>query len=626
MRFDDGLPRAQAIRALGVSRTWALEYEKFLKGHPEEFDRLRGTPGSVTAAEGPKTRSEMSALAVACLDDFELFRVTVFGRRSPPWAVQAAHTVADLYATDDREFAVINMPPGLGKTTLFTTDIPAWLTCRRRNIRGALGAISESLSTKYVFRLRKEFERTNPTRATSEAVDKRGAVNATHTMSQLYGRFRPVVPDTWRREYFTVELEDGEVSGEKEMTWTQASMEADFIGDRLDFVSFDDAVTPLSVRTETRREGHAEQWDKVVEARLEPGGLLLLVGQRLHQLDLYRHCLDKVVELEGGEDRAPQYTHIVFPAHDQGRCTQDHGKDAAYWPKGCLADPKALPWKELRARQIVDSHNFELVYQQNDASHTRSLVQKLWVQGGRDEETGEIFPGCWDEGREPGDVPVLENRVLSYATVDPSAARYWVIQWWLMEPATQKRFLIDMRREVMSANRLLDLANGAYEGVMDDWQHRSETAGRRITHWIVEQNSQQKHLLQYAFVRDWTRAHRVQLIGHETQGKSKSDPKLGVEATLPAIFRHGLVRLPGTVDGRAKVRFLVDEATSWPYAATTDAVMACWFGEFNLPTLLRGTDEPPVYVMPRPSWMRPAGWAPETGARAALQRAFAGAR
>lgn len=651
LRFDHGVRQSDASRLVGVAASWANKFERDLEKNPEWEVELRGLLEAQELAEitAPKTLDQMSALALKCLDDFELFRVTVFGRRSLPWAVEAAHTVAELYDSNAREFVVWNTAPGVGKTTLASLDIPAWITCRRRHVRGVLGSITETISGLNLVQLRTEMERTEPLRANSEDMDIRGQVDARYTMAHLYGRMRPPQRGRWTSTGFDVEQPGGIRTARKEHTWSIAAMEGKFISVRCDYQCWDDAQSPESFHTESNRTKHARKVDDTIEARLDAGGLLQFVTQRLHQLDLSRYCIDKVIDVptRDGVTRRKKYTHIIHRAHDTDRCVGDHGEWTSdedgndlfvrppAWPQGCLLDPGALPYSDLMAQQGDNNHRFELVYQQNDASHSESLVQPLWVSGGRDPVTQEVFTGCWDDDRPMRTIPTeLEpvedqqaRRVLSYATVDPSVSQWWCVQWWLYDAASERRYLIDMARRKMPFNALIELEPGTlhYTGLMDDWQNRSIEWGHRITHWIVEQNSQQKHMMNTAAVRNWTNTREVQMIGHETQKTSKADPRLGVEAVIPGIYKYGKLRLPGTYEARLECRPLVDEATSWPYNQTTDCVMAQWFGEYNLPTILNATADPPEYRSWRPTWMLQNQDPGQAHAADALQRAFGGA-
>jgi hypothetical protein len=137
----------------------------------------------------------------------------------------------------------------------------------------------------------------------------------------------------------------------------------------------------------------------------------------------------------------------------------------------------------------------------------------------------------------------------------------------------------------MMANQLLDHSNGRYSGLMHEWQIRSVLEGHPITHWIIEINAAQRFLLAYEFVKNWAREYNVMLLPHSTT-RNKLDPDHGIDM-LRDLYRFGKVRLPGSAVGlsKMKAKALVDEATRYPYASTTDLLMAQWFVEYNLPNL-----------------------------------------
>jgi len=124
--------------------------------------------GGTGVAEGPVPPDDLKPVARDCLEDFGRFRARYFGRVSTPWQVEAGHRVKELLATDAEEYLVVNCPPGSGKTALFTHDIPAWLTCRDRTIRGLLGAYGERVAAAYTGRLRASLVRRTPSQAKTE--------------------------------------------------------------------------------------------------------------------------------------------------------------------------------------------------------------------------------------------------------------------------------------------------------------------------------------------------------------------------------------------------------------------------------------------------------------------------
>jgi hypothetical protein len=225
-------------------------------------------------------------------------------------------------------------------------------------------------------------------------------------------------------------------------------------------------------------------------------------------------------------------------------------------------------------------------------------------------ETGETFPGCWDDDRATGTVPPgLSRPLMSIVTADPSPAKYWSVQWTIYQPATELRYLIDMERRAMGANDFLDyiIASNTYVGLLEDWWQLSKKLRVPITHVIVEQNAAQRFLLQYDYVKKWQALRGVRIVPHNTYN-NKTDPQFGVQATLPQVWRFGRIRLPGdrASGSRERMMPLVREVTHYPETVTTDCVMAQWFFEFNAPRLRREQQtqqqDPPKFS--RPSWLQ----------------------
>jgi hypothetical protein len=437
-------------------------------------------------------------------------------------------------------------------------------------------------------------------------------------MSLDYGPFRPDVGGAiWRRDQFTVLLEGGSPTDEKEATMTAFGMDSGQLGHRVNGIFWDDLVDTSTVRTVMARENQKMWYEDEAETRLEPGGLLVLCGQRIAADDLYRHCLDMPAwglhEMDADEtfDESAlprKYTHIKYPAHFEDRCEGLHKPSVAKaYPEGCLLDPIRVPWRELAAHQAGRMQKYRVLYQQEDVDPAAVLVPKIWIDGGRDAD-GEIFPGCWDNERRICELPAgLKGPLLSVASVDPSPSKFWAIVWEIIQPATGLRYVMDLFRNTLDASAFLDLnaQTGQYYGIMHDWQHRSVSLGLPITHWIVEQNAAQRFMLQYEHFQTWMRQSNVRVIGHDT-GRNKADAEYGFEASLQPIFRRGLLRLPGFHDNVSRIASLriVDEATRYPESPTDDTLMALWFIEYNL----RKIQSKDPSAQPRrdvPTWVRP---------------------
>lgn len=552
--------------------------------------------------------------AERALVDFDYFRQRYFGRVVMPWQSDAGKKLAELKRTPHKEFVVLNVFPGSGKTTLFPHDLVAWFAVQDRSLRILIGSRTLRQAQMYTNRLRRTFSRLTPAPVDPDDIAKGLAVEPTGTLTEDFGRFSPIGrEEMWTADQFVL-FQWGRAVAEKEATFTAFGMDSGFLGGRYDIVVWDDLVDHKVLRTQEGREALIRLYEDEVENRLDPGGLLVLQGQRMRTDDLYRHCLDMRTEIDpdAGFDGVPKYHHIVYRAHHEDLCQglSSHGADVAKpWPEGCLLDPIRLPWREVSTIRANREEKWAVLYQQEDVDPDKVLVQRVWIDGGINPVSGEKHPGCWDHDRGIAEVPAgISSPWMSIATCDPSPTRYWSIQWWLYEKATERRYLLDLIRQPMEIDDFLDwdYAKARFTGFMQDWQLRSIALGVPISHWIVEINAT-RFLHQHDHWKRFQALHRVALIPHTTQS-NRNDKDFGVQ-TIGPHYKFGRVRLPGKtkVDGgsapaRQTSMRLVDEVTRFPDSSTDDCVLAHWFLEFNLPRLTPRTTAPKKAA--RPSWIK----------------------
>jgi len=614
-RRAGGVSMRESAIAAGISLSTAQRIEKSRKRVRDQTVRVTQSVGDPDDAEHPKKYEELCPEAKRAFDDFAFFQEYYLGRIPLPWQTIAAEQVlAWVEDLDHDTFAVINAPPGVGKTLLFTHDVPAWLTIRNRAIRGLMGAITGHLASAYVNRLRRTLEATRPIPGKPAEVRAGTAYDAKGCIAKDFGRFKPLDREIWTKEAFVVAQIGDYGIVEKEATWTAYGFDQEFIGSRIDFMVWDDLVNPRKQRTQVAQEQLQNEWDDLVETRLEPGGVLLLPGQRLSSADLYRYNLDKrvpeVVDESTGDilESAPRYHHLCFQAHSEDRCAPEfHKRSAPAFPVGCLLAPRRVDWPKISYLRSRPQSRYETIYQQQDTDPATVLVQRAWVSGAGD------YPGCYDNDRGSLELPPgLSPPLFSALSVDPSPTRYWGLFWAVYQPATEQRFVIDLDRRVMKGPEFLewnpDLAGnerGGYSGMLEEYWQMSKELQVPITHLIVEINVANRFLVQYKFFTNWLRLRGVQLVPHTT-GRNKTDPEYGVWS-LQDVWRFGRIRLPNKSSDpiRLKVMKLVEEMCTYPDAVTTDLLMAHWFYEFQLPKLYHGPHVPKREW--RPSWMSGAG-------------------
>lgn len=597
-----GVSVAVACRRSGVSESAAFRFER---GDQSSSGLEAAAMLGVREVGGVGVSLPVSPEARLALDDFAVFRLRFFGRKSTPWQERAAYevlrTLEGVRGTPDKAYIVMNEPPGTGKSTLFTCDLVAWLIARDRRIRIMLGSRTASQAVMYARRVKRALERDAPLFASADDLVRGVSQDAVACMQDDYTAFRPPGrAEKWQDREFTVRQLDGVSLDDKEATVTAWGMDSGFLGGRYDVVIWDDLVDKTTFRTDEARRKIRDWWDTEAETRAEPGGLILLQGQRLSNMDLYRYCLDK-----RDHDENPMYRHVKYPAHDESKCTGDHGQSGIApkpWPEGCLLDPARLSWKECQRIQR-NPRIWQTVYQQEDGAGVKGLVDEVWIRGGVDSD-GYPAPGCQDHERVIGSPPAhLEDSGFSFVTVDPSPSNFWGVIHWGYDGDLQTFYVLDVARRRMTPQDFLsmDLDTHTYSGLLKDWTDNARAQGVPITHVTVETNAAQKWLVNQPYVQRWMRDSGQVFLPHTT-GRNKLDPGFGVES-IADLFRQGRIRLPwGDIRSRSASSFIVEEVINYPDFDTTDLVMSTWFAKLTVerhytPRRAR------TYAMERPGWL-----------------------
>lgn len=577
---------------VGLTGAWGYKTERLERQEQKRREKADGGP--------PKSFDELDPEVQATLADFGLFRKAFFCRDETPWAkVAADQAVQWLLSPEERTLSVYNMPPGAGKTTIIH-DLCCWLICgggfndpaKGRAIRIMLGSETKHVSKHLVVRLRNTLEQTRP------FYDKIKKETAELSLPQAFGRFVPQKTlgefSLWRDDQFSV-AQIGDLGVyEKEPTVQASSRESGFLGERVDLAVWDDLVSRKNCRSADIAEEMATWFEDEAESRLEPGGVLILVGQRLSNLDLYRNRLDATYNDEDGNVKKV-YQHVTFPAHNAHSCDNggELGVKCRQWDglgEGCLLDARRLSWKDLL--KAKSKGNYETVYLQHDSNPEDVLVQDAWIYGGVDAD-GYEAEGCLDHGRgffEWPDIPGLIDCV----RVDPSVSKFWAFEWWALEPvAPFREWLIWGQRKRMLAGTdsgFLDYNPHKREhvGEMERLQNMSGELGHPIRVWVVEQNAAHKYVFQTHAFHTWQQKWpMVTVLAHSTQ-TNKIDQQLGIEALIPQSYKLGLSRLPYAkgIEVRNYLKWKIAELTKYPDYPTDDTVMADWFGKVRREQIL----------------------------------------
>jgi hypothetical protein len=593
---NEGIAIEAAARKARLSASTAYRFER---GDPGSGGLEAAATLGINMVAGNLVAQPLSEDAKRALDNFVYFRLRYFGRKSTPWQERAAYEILRLVESEEREYVVMNEPPGSGKSTLFTHDIPCWLIARDRTIRIQIGSRTERQGRMYVGRIKKSLERDAPLRADADSLARGISFDAVACLQDDFGAFKPEGrTDLWRAEALVARQLDGVSLDDKEPTVSAWGQDSGFLGGRFDLVIWDDLVDRKNTKSSESKDSLREWWDSEAETRLEPGGLLLLQGQRIQHDDLYRYCLDKKTL-----DEKTKYRHIIFKAHDEDLCTGNHDNLKA-WPEGCLLDPHRLPWKHLETLKHNNPRSFAIMYQQEDGDVVGGLVDSMWITGGIDSD-GYPAPGCLDKQRSFLDPPanLLNGNGWSFVTVDPSPTEWWGVIWWLYDPNSGNRYIIDLHKRRLNPEQFLsiDLDTMDYSGLMQDLWNDSNDLQIPISHVIVEVNAAQRWLLSQPHVQRWSAATGVAFVPHTTS-VNKADPKYGLES-IGDLFRQGRIRIPwGDLQSRNRCQHLIDEATRYPDHDTTDLIMSTWFGKLGVENLYTPRKDG-MYRLDRPSWL-----------------------
>ena len=221
------------------------------------------------------------------------------------------------------------------------------------------------------------------------------------------------------------------------------------------------------MKTEESRDNVKDWWDTEAETRLEPGGVLLLQGQRIQAT-----TSTATPSTRRTIDETQKYRHVVYQAHYTDLCNEDGTHGAKPWPEGCLLDPHRLPWRHLETIQHNNPRAFEVMYQQQDGArcqrphrpgvdHRRHRLRRLTLPPAASTRTGTSSTSP---------THLLERDCWSFVTVDPSPTEWWGIIWWLYDPETNNRYIIDLHRKRLNPEQFLSLDLDTFEwsGLMDD--------------------------------------------------------------------------------------------------------------------------------------------------------------
>jgi hypothetical protein len=585
-----GFSQAAARREVKVSANTSHRWDHLLPPGVNSTKDLRSRTSTP-----PRSFDQLSDEAKRALEDFDFFCERYLVRRPVPWRTKAAKlSIEMLLDSSERHEVVANLPPGSGKTSLWTCDLPLWLVCggglcdpaRGRSLRFQLGHEVAAMARLYVSEIRRLLESRTP------YYDGHQRRAAEASLVEDFGRFKGLSAEgeevLWKRDQLLVAPVGDEVTAEIAPTFVAVARDAAILGWRAHYIAWDDLVTRRS-----SNDPDLPTWfENEAESRLDPGGVLWLVGARVGPHDLFRNRLDQRYADDDGVEHQV-YVHIVFPGHHDATCDAgDEGDDGVIgshrqWDAepegdGCLLDQQRLPWRELE--KLRQAPRFKTTYQQEDIDPATILVPQVWINGGTD-DTGYEAPGCLDRQRwfwQSVDIP--DHSFVNYLAVDPAEGgkeSWWSIELWRYDTSDRTRYLIYGTRGRWTITEILRLRNGELGGILQDIAWKAKQAGMPVGSLAIEINAARTFVQQDDF-NFWVKAWGIDVIPFQT-GRNKTDPVKGLYPLLQDSYRQGKSRLPWFgKEPLDYVRTKIRELTTYPMGSSDDCVMSEWVGACSL--------------------------------------------
>ena len=329
------------------------------------------------------------------------------------------------------------------------------------------------------------------------------------------------------------------------------------LGMEADLIIADDLVDRESSWSEATRDHLSEYFHGDVMSRRSTRGRVVVVGQRIHYLDLYAELAEKLYS-RGAKAGEPVWHHINYPA------IADWDTESVLWPEEWPFDRLMEVYEDLKRKG--NSWLFDAMYQQNPIPPEERLVLDEWVYGDAE------HIGCLDHDRFAGmglTPRTADEELIRVASLDPSPTRAagLIVADVLRSRDTFHAGILEATRARMDVREMLR-------------QVERVTGEYNPAYLIFEQNAAQRWFLHDPGFLRWRDSHNVRVIAHTT-GKHKTDPQFGVQS-LAVAFEYGRIRLPwGDSRGREMSKLLIEEAVNYPFGPYTDLLMALWFIAFN---------------------------------------------
>lgn len=498
--------------------------------------------------QGDELAPEHAAMLEFSADAYELFFNAFSGKILPP------HCKEWVREFIENTNLLLNVPPRHAKTTCLAVWLPLWLIARDRN--------EEILIVSKTHRF-----------ARDQAAEIAFNLRSNKALTDAFGRFSPEKEKdaTWRPSAGEIlVLGRTRTAQSGQMSIRAVGSGGQILGSEATVVIVDDCTDASITRSETKREDQLSWLRNEVFTRLQPGGHAIVLGQRVHFLDLYGELASQEY-VRGPHRGRALWTTISHPAISVWPNPERGVEAEVLWPDFWTFDSL------MDTYERIGDAAFSCMYQQEPLSAGAAIVQPEWWERCHDPRRLGFEGHRLEEGKD-GFLPIA--RVIS---LDPSPTRFngLVVA---DVPYTRDSFFASI------------METKSWVGGMRSIVAELERAVRQYhpDYLIIEHSTYTGWLHEDPLFQ--TLSSLTTLIPHNT-GKNKGDPLLGVES-LGSDVEFGRLSLPmSDAAGQQMSKVLEDEMNVWPNGQHDDVLMALWFIKWNyrkliprgaLPTSFRG--------------------------------------
>src|SRR5262245_29007896 len=148
-------------------------------------------------------------------------------------------------------------------------------------------------------------------------------------------------------------------------------------GKGADLLIVDDPVKNMKdAQSETMRRNQWEWYKSTFRTRLEPGGVILLIGTRWHEDDLIGRVL---AEAEVGEDLEDKFIRIRLPAIAEEPSEEYPDPDPLGRVAGQVLFPERFPYEKL-VPHMQNANVWSALYQQRPAPAEGGVFERDWFE------------------------------------------------------------------------------------------------------------------------------------------------------------------------------------------------------------------------------------------------------